>query len=118
MLFGEINKRLLSKLDFTLPKDPVENKQTLSKAKGNTKVHLGCAKWGRPEWVGKIYPKGAKEKDFLRYYGEHYDSIELNATNYKVYPGEKLKEWANKVNNPSFKFCPKAHRGMSFLKNS
>ena len=118
MLFGEINKRLLSKVDFTLPKDTALTKSVLSAANGNTKVHLGCAKWGRPEWVGKIYPKGAKEKDFLKYYAQHYGSIELNATHYKVYSADKLKEWAEKVENPSFKFCPKAHRGMSFLKHS
>jgi uncharacterized protein YecE (DUF72 family) len=118
MLFGEINRKLLNKTDFTLPKDPAANKAILAKGKDHTKIHLGCAKWGRPEWVGKIYPKGTKEKDFLKYYGEHYESIELNATNYKVYSGEQLKSWADKIDNPSFKFCPKAHRSMCFLKNS
>ncbi len=118
MLFGEVSKRQLNKIDFTLPKDPAENKKILQGAKGKTKVYLGCAKWGRPEWVGKIYPKGAKEKDFLGYYGQYYNAIELNATHYKVYPGETLKNWGQKVNNPGFKFCPKAYRGMSFLKNS
>jgi len=118
MLFGELDKKKLSKVDFTLPKDPDANKKTLSKGKGNVKLFLGCAKWGRPEWVEKIYPKGAKERDFLKYYGKHYGSIELNATHYKIYKAEQLKEWANKVANPYFKFCPKAHRGMSFLKDS
>lgn len=118
MLFGEINRKLLNKTDFTLPKDAATNKTVFTKGKGSTKIHLGCAKWGRPEWVGKIYPKGTKEKDFLKYYGQHYDSIELNATNYKVYSGEQLKSWADKIDNPVFKFCPKAHRAMCFLKHS
>lgn len=118
MLFGELDKKLLNKTDFSLPKDAVENKAVLAKGKNNMKIHLGCAKWGRPEWVGKIYPKGTKEKDFLKFYGQHFESIELNATNYKVYSGEQLKEWADKVNNPHFKFCPKAHRAMCFLKHS
>ena len=118
MLFGEINKRLLNKTDFTLPKDPAENKTVLAKAKDHTRIFLGCAKWGRPEWIGKIYPKGAKEKDFLKYYAQHYASIELNATHYKVYSAENLKEWSRKVENPDFKFCPKAHRAMSFMKHS
>lgn len=118
MEFGALPKRSLAKIQFKLPKDPASNKDVLSAGKGNTKLYLGCAKWGRPEWVGKLYPKGAKEKDFLKYYAQHYGSIELNATHYKLYPGEKFEEWADKVENPQFKFCPKAHRGMSFLKHS
>lgn len=118
MLFGELNKAALNKMNFKLPTDPAINKSVLKQGKTPLKIYLGCAKWGRPEWVGKIYPKGAKEKDFLKYYGQHYGSIELNATNYKIYPPSTLAEWAEKVNNPDFKFCPKAHRGMSFLKDS
>src|SRR5262249_50895624 len=40
------------------------------------------------------------------------------ATNYKLYKSDVLQGWAVKVNNPKFKFCPKAHRGMSFLKDT
>jgi uncharacterized protein YecE (DUF72 family) len=118
MEFGALPKKELEKLKFKLPNDPSANKNVLDAGKGGAKIFLGCAKWGRTEWIGKIYPKGAKEKDFLKYYGQHYDSIELNATHYKLYGAPKLKEWIDKVNNPNFKFCPKAHRGMSYLKDS
>jgi uncharacterized protein YecE (DUF72 family) len=118
MLFGELKAAALNKMKFKLPNDPVMNKSILKEGNDQLKIYLGCAKWGRPEWVGKIYPTGTKAKDFLHYYGEHYGSIELNATNYKIYPSSTLAEWAEKVNNPDFKFCPKAHRGMSFLKDS
>ena len=118
MLFGELKPADLKKVKFELPADPPGNKAVLAKGKGKLKVYLGCAKWGRKEWIGKIYPKGAKEKDFLKYYAQHYGSIELNATHYKLYKGHQLEEWSARVENPGFKFCPKAHRGMSFLKHS
>jgi len=119
MLFGELKKSQLEKIrKFRLPKDPVENEAVLKKGKGFNNVFLGCAKWGRKEWIGKIYPLGTKEKDFVQNYGQHYDSIELNATNYKLYGRNILKGWAEKVNNPKFRFCPKAHRGMSFLRDT
>jgi uncharacterized protein YecE (DUF72 family) len=118
MLFGELKKSELEKIKFELPKEPPANKSTLASGKGSTQIFLGCSKWGQREWIGKIYPKGAKETDFLQYYRQHYDSIELNATNYKLYKSEVLEEWAHKVNDPNFKFCPKAHRGMSFIKTS
>lgn len=118
MEFGELPIKELNKVKFALPKDAPETKKILSSGSGKGNVFLGCAKWGRKEWIGKIYPKGAKEKDFLMYYGQHYDSLELNATHYKIYNAARVKEWKDQVHNKDFKFCPKAHRGMSFLKHS
>lgn len=119
MLFGELKPAALNKMEFQLPKDGPLTREVLATSKAKKQqIYFGCAKWGRPEWVGKIYPKGAKEKEFLKYYGRHYNSIELNATNYKIYKAEAFTDWVEKVNNPGFKFCPKAHRGMSFLKES
>ena len=68
---------------------------------------MGCAKWGRPEWVGKIYPLKTKEKDFLGEYVKHYNSIELNATHYKVYGEKMIQKWNDKAEKRDFKFCPK-----------
>lgn len=118
MEFGQLSLTALEKRKWVLPPDPVANTAVLKKGKKKFRVFLGCAKWGRPEWRGKIYPLGVPEKDFLKYYGKTYDSIELNATHYKIYDKEHLREWMEKVNSPGFKFCPKAHRGMSFLKHS
>lgn len=104
-------------MTFRLPPDPKDNADILKASElRHTKLHLGCAKWGRPEWVGKLYPRGVTEKEFLRYYGQHYDSIELNATHYQVYDKDAIKGWVKKIDNPDFKFCPKAHRSMSFLR--
>src|SRR5664279_4976459 len=113
MEFGHIEIKDLDKIKFVLPKDPASNAAVLKKGKKELKVYLGCAKWGRKEWIGKIYPVGTPEKDFPKYYGQTYDSIELNATHYKLYGPPQLKSWMDKMNNKQFKFCPKAHRGMS-----
>src|SRR5580765_1363827 len=119
MLFGELKKSELDKIkNWQLPKDPPGSERVLKRGKGSAQVLVGCANWGHREWQGKVYPQGAKEKDFLKHYGRHYDSIELTATNYKLYEADVLKEWVEKVNNPKFKFCPKAHRGMSFLRDT
>lgn len=114
MEFGRLTEKELDKIDFTLPKDPAFNKKVLKgKALKNPKVYLGCAKWGRTEWVGKIYPPKTKEKDFLNHYVEHYNSIELNATHYKVYGAEGIKKWAAKAKGKDFKFCPKMYQGIT-----
>ncbi len=114
MEFGRVPEKELDKIDFTLPPDPAFNKKILKgKRLKDPKVYLGCAKWGRTEWVGKIYPPKTKEKDFLNYYVEHYNSIELNATHYKVYGAEGIKKWADKAKRKDFKFCPKMYQGIT-----
>jgi len=114
MEFGRVDERELLNIDFTLPQEPAYNKKIL---KGEPmkppKVYIGCAKWGREEWVGKIYPGGTKEKNFLDHYIQHYNSIELNATHYKIYGAAGISKWAAKANGKDFVFCPKMYQGVT-----
>ncbi|MEI9947076.1 MAG: DUF72 domain-containing protein [Chitinophagaceae bacterium] len=114
MEFGRVEIKELNKVDFSLPAEPAFNKKILkSKPLKNPKVYIGCAKWGRTEWVGKIYPPKTKEKDFLQHYVEHYNSIELNATHYKIYGESGIKKWAEKAKGKDFLFCPKMYKGVT-----
>ena len=114
MEFGRVDANELNKVDFSLPKEPDFNKKVLKgKPAKNPKVYLGCAKWGRVEWVGKIYPPKTKEKDFLQHYVEHYNSIELNATHYKIYGETGIRKWAEKAKGKDFVFCPKMYKGIT-----
>jgi uncharacterized protein YecE (DUF72 family) len=108
MEFGRVPEKELNKIDFSLPKEPAFNKKVLTgKKKTKPSVWLGCAKWGRKEWIGKIYPPGTREKDFLEHYVQHYNSIELNATSYKMPTVPQIKNWAEKAKDKEFLFCPK-----------
>ena len=108
MEFGKVPPEELDTIDFSLPKEPVSNKLILTGKKSkHPKIYIGCAKWGRKEWIGKIYPKGTKEINFLDHYVKHYNSIELNATHYQVYGPEAISKWADKAKGIDFKFCPK-----------
>src|SRR6266487_3601964 len=103
MEFGRVPENELDKIDFKLPPDPTFNKKILrGKTMASAKVYVGCAKWGRIEWVGKIYPPKTKEKDFLDRYVQHYNSIELNATHYKVYGPIGIQKWSAKANGKDF----------------
>jgi uncharacterized protein YecE (DUF72 family) len=118
MEFGRVPEQELNSIDFSLPKEPAFNKTILKgKAIKGPKVYLGCAKWGRQEWVGKIYPPKTKEKDFLQHYVNHYNSIELNATHYKVYGEAGIRKWAEKAKGREFKFCPKMYQGITHRGN-
>ncbi|KAA2239168.1 DUF72 domain-containing protein [Chitinophaga agrisoli] len=114
MDFGRVDTPLLDTIDFKLPAEPVFNKKAL---KGTPvkkpELYLGCAKWGRKEWIGKIYPKGTKEANFLDEYVHHYNSIELNATHYQVYGPDVIRKWGAKATGKHFKFCPKVSQSIS-----
>ncbi len=114
MEFGRVPDNELNKIDFKLPPDPDFNKKILKgEAVAKPKIYVGCAKWGRIEWLGKIYPPKTKEKDFLNHYVQHYNSIELNATHYKVYGPTGIQKWAAKANEKDFLFCPKMFQGVT-----
>lgn len=114
MDFGRVPVEELANIDFKLPEEPAFNKTVLNGMPVKSpKVYIGCAKWGRTEWVGKIYPTGSKEKDFLDHYVNHYNSIELNATHYKVYGEAGIKKWVARAAGKDFKFCPKMYQGIT-----
>jgi uncharacterized protein YecE (DUF72 family) len=114
MEFGRVTEEELNNVDFSLPEEPSFNKQILPGQKNkDARVYVGCAKWGRPEWVGKIYPAKTKEKDFLQHYVEHYNCIELNATHYKIYGAKGIEKWKEKANGKDFLFCPKMYKGIT-----
>lgn len=114
MEFGRVTEQELSGIDFSLSPEPLFNKQVLKgKRAKDPKVYLGCAKWGRTEWVGKIYPPKTREKDFLDHYVKHYNSIELNATHYKVYGATGIEKWSAKAGDKDFMFCPKMYQGIT-----
>jgi uncharacterized protein YecE (DUF72 family) len=114
MEFGRVQDELLNSVDFSLPAEPAWNRNILEGTTSkNPKVYLGCAKWGRQEWVGKIYPPKTKEKDFLQHYVNHYNSIELNATHYRIWGEAGITKWAEKAKDRDFKFCPKMYQGVT-----
>jgi uncharacterized protein YecE (DUF72 family) len=119
MEFGRVNPEELQLVDFTLPADPELTTKTLQAAKNGqpTQVYVGCAKWGRKEWVGKIYPPKTNDANFLDEYVKHFDSIELNATFYQVYGPDTIAKWKEKAAvNPNFKFCPKFSQSISHIR--
>ncbi|HTN45502.1 MAG TPA: DUF72 domain-containing protein [Flavipsychrobacter sp.] len=115
MDFGKIDEKELDTIDFTLPPDPAGTKEVLSKGKGKTKFFIGCAKWGRKDWIGKLYPPGTKEKDFLEYYARQFNCIEFNATFYKSPGVADVEKWKSKVPK-KFLFFPKFPQTITHLK--
>lgn len=116
MEFGKTSAEELSGIDFTLPPDSPATLRILSAQpkKERPRVFTGCAKWGRKDWIGKIYPAGTTEADFLSLYARHFNSIELNATFYKIPSFKQAQEWKSKVGK-GFLFSPKISNSISHI---
>lgn len=106
MDFGKLPD--ISRVDFTLPSDHPDTAALLEELKPsvNPRVYVGCAKWGRKDWIGKIYPPKTKESEFLDHYVKHFNCIELNATHYRIPDKATVLKWKSKAGK-DFKFCPK-----------
>ena len=115
MEFGKIETPELERADLSLPPDPPQTTAVLKKGKGKTKFYIGCAKWGRKDWIGKLYPPGTKEKDFLQYYAKLFNSIEFNGFYYNLHPVATVRKWKEQV-PPGFKFCPKFTQSITHYK--
>ena len=118
MEFGRVETNEIEQIDFTLPPDGEQTKLTLnSKSVAHPKFFVGCAKWGRKEWVNLIYPPKTKEKDFLGEYVEHFNSIELNAVFYGIPKEEQILKWKEMADKrDDFLFCPKFSRAITHIK--
>src|SRR5688500_8076322 len=112
MDFGKVTDSALKDVDFTLPADGAQTAKTFAHVKPQ-KLHdffVGCAKWGRKEWVGMIYPPKTKEANFLDEYVKHFNSIELNAVFYSIPNADLIRKWRQKTEENAghhFVFCPK-----------
>ena len=112
MKFGKVEHPEL--IDFSFPPDHPDTEVVLSKHKGEgtVRIYVGCAKWNRQD-LKNFYPRGTKDE--LRYYASQFDCIELNATFYRIFPGEQYDKWYAKT--PSgFKFFPKISQNISHLR--
>lgn len=112
MKFGKVERPEL--IDFTIPVDHPETEVVLSKTKGDFpfKLYVGCAKWNRQD-LKNFYPRGTKDE--LVYYSSQFNSIELNATFYRIFPAAQYEKWYDKTPK-DFKFFPKVANDISHLR--
>lgn len=121
MDFGKLTDEQLTSVDFSLPQDGAQTAITLNTLTPapDPQFYVGCAKWGRKEWVNMIYPPKAKEANFLDEYVKHFNSIELNAVFYSIPKADLIKKWKDKADGNAqngFLFCPKFSRTISHIK--
>lgn len=112
MNFGKVEDP--AQIDFTLPPTHPGTNKILRryKKKSFNNVRVGCAKWNKTD-LKNFYPRGVGDE--LKYYSSQFNSVELNASFYRMFPEDQFRTW-NKKSDPNFQFFPKVPRIISHNK--
>jgi len=70
------------------------------------KLFIGTSGWLYKDWGDKFYPKGSKETDKLVYFSQHFKTVEINSTFYRMPQADTFKRW-NKVVSQDFTYTVK-----------
>jgi uncharacterized protein YecE (DUF72 family) len=70
---------------------------------------IGCSGYYYPQWKNKLYPKGVAPKNWLAFYSNVFNTVELNGTFYRTPKLTDLKKYAA-VTNDNFTFSVKMSR--------
>jgi len=70
-------------------------------------ILVGTSGFSYPEWKGSFYPEKLPQKKMLSYYAEHFCTVEINATFYRMPKEDMLAGWIAEV-PPDFGFVLKA----------
>ena len=49
------------------------------------------------DWRKRFYPQGVAQRNWLGYYAQHFDTVELNATTYRLPKEEQVARWCDAV---------------------
>jgi uncharacterized protein YecE (DUF72 family) len=69
-------------------------------------IRIGTSGWSYPSWRPGFYPDGLAPADFLPYYAERFDTVELNSTGYRLPSEDQFRRWAEAVPD-GFRFAVK-----------
>ena len=60
-------------------------------------LRIGTSGYSFKDWLGTVYPRGAKSGDFLRHYARLFDAVEINVTYYRIPPPAVFEGMLRKV---------------------
>jgi uncharacterized protein YecE (DUF72 family) len=78
-------------------------------------VRIGCSGWNYDDWRGRLYPERAPKRRWLELYAERFDTVEVNATFYRLPSREAVAGWVRQT-PPQFTFSVKASRYLTHIK--
>ncbi len=69
-------------------------------------IKIGTSGWSYPSWRPGFYPAELQPAEFLRFYAERFETVELNSTGYRLPGADQFRRWAESVPD-GFEFAVK-----------
>ena len=93
------------------------NRGIVSSAReASRQLRIGCSGWNYPHWrAGVFYPARLPQRDWLTYYAERFDTVELNTTFYRLPQAAVVARWVSET-PPGFIFAVKVSRYITHIK--
>lgn len=80
-----------------------------------TRYFMGTSGWHYNHWKGDFYPREIPPRDWLHYYAREFNSVEINASFYRLPLESTFTHWHQEV-PPDFCFAVKASRFITHIK--
>jgi uncharacterized protein YecE (DUF72 family) len=78
-------------------------------------TRIGCSGWNYDDWRGRLYAQGVPRRRWLEIYAEHFDTVEVNTTFYRLPNREAVAAWVSQT-PARFLFTVKASRYLTHIK--
>jgi uncharacterized protein YecE (DUF72 family) len=78
-------------------------------------IRIGCSGWSYDHWRGRLYPAGTPTGRWLELYAATFDTVELNATFYRLPVKKTVERWAE-ATPAGFCFAVKASRYLTHVR--
>ena len=87
----------------------------MQKARAGT-PRVGCSGWNYAHWRnGVFYPPRCAARNWLRFYADEFDTVEINTTFYRLPSREAVARWVDET-PPGFTFAVKVSRYVTHIK--
>jgi uncharacterized protein YecE (DUF72 family) len=80
-----------------------------------SQFRIGCSGWNYASWRERVYPKGMPPRRWLAHYASLFDTVEINATFYRLQKPPNVAQWVE-VTPPEFVFAAKASQYLTHMK--
>lgn len=78
-------------------------------------VRIGCSGWSYRDWRDRFYPPGTPSSRWLGHYATVFDTVEVNATFYRLPETATVQAWAEQVPD-GFLFAIKGSRYLTHMR--
>ena len=82
---------------------------------GPGQVRIGCSGWMYAHWRGRFYPEKLAARKWFGFYAEHFDTVEINNSFYRLPKAETFDSWQAQA-PAGFCYAVKANRFLTQAK--